>query len=104
MSERLMSTWRDGISLRLGRIEQGLKDLGQNFDAFCHRLEGNGQPGRCGLEKLAHEALADRVRILENAHERRAWLGTLAGVLRAVAGVIAAAVILGLLRHYFHWM
>ena len=29
MSERLMSTWRDGISLRLGRIEQGLKDLGQ---------------------------------------------------------------------------
>lgn len=88
MSERLMSTWRDGISLRLGRIEQGLKDLGKNVDAFCQR----------------HEALADRVRILENAHERRAWLGTLAGVLRAVSGVIAAAVILGLLRHYFHWM
>lgn len=92
MSERLMSTWRDGISLRLGRIDQGLKDLGQNFDSFC------------ALEKLAHEALADRVRILENAHERRAWLGTLAGVLRTVSGVIAAAVILGLLRHYFHWM
>lgn len=71
MSERLPASWRDGVSTRLGEIQQGLKDLGRNFDAFKKTFDGNGQPGRCELAKQAREVLESRIRALAELSQLR---------------------------------
>lgn len=90
-------TWRDGVSERLGAIEQGVKDLGKNFDALVKELKGNGRPGI--LDRFDR-----RIQALEDAVKRGSWVGALWSIARTAASVIAAAIILGLLRHYFHWL
>jgi len=92
------------LSSRFGALEQGVKDLGKNFDKWCKKFDGNGQPGRCQNERAAREELAERVQALEDVRKRAAWLGAILTVIRAAGAVVAAAMILAFLKHFFHWL
>jgi hypothetical protein len=104
MTENQQARWRDGLFCELGEIKRGLRDLGKNFDDWRKQFDGNGQPGRCALEIQARDALAERVRTLEDERERKAWTSALWKVAEAAASVIVAAIIIGLLHHFLHWL
>ena len=104
MSQGQDARWRDGLFCRLGQIEQGLKDLGRNFDNLKKTFDGNGQPGRCALEVSAREELAARVRALEDVKTRAAWVGVVWKIAEGIILVVGGALTLGLLRHFLRWL
>jgi len=104
MSGEQEGRWRDGLFCELGDIKRGLKDLGRNFDNWCKVLDGNGKPGRCAVEREAREELALRVAALEDVRKRAAWVGALLSILKGAGVVVAAALILAFMRHFFHWL
>ncbi len=89
---------------RFGSLEQGVKDLGRNFDQWCKKFDGNGQPGRCALEVEARLELAARVQALEDIRKRAAWVGVLWKIVEGVMLVVGGALALGLLKHFLRWL
>jgi hypothetical protein len=104
MSSEQEARWRDGLFCELGKINQGLKDLGRNFDSWKKVFDGNGQPGRCAIEREAREELARRIQALEDVRKRAAWAIVLLSILKGAGVVVAAALILAFMRHFFHWL